>query len=323
MGENQAKRLGAEGRQECLKLPPERYTIVEDQPGSKSPDHRSKKVKESFCISIFWQGIIHPIEARNAGKDDRGRDILEVVAGRKRVRGAAIANGWIADPTTAPNESIKSKAIERQALGYKILVPFLISPEKDQLRRYERMVAENAHRHASSTLANALQLADYLALGGDENGAARVFDVSITTIKNWQGLLQCCSEVQQAVEAGTLTLMASVKLRELDHDAQRKALAEMVASGATSGYAAQEAAQAAAEGKPAKVAQERARLRPRRFIEKLRDELYELRENKDCAAFYYYNRYLLGDDAALRKIPEAVRDQIKVVAGPRRAKEGK
>lgn len=317
-GQSTAQRLQPEGRKDCPQFDPARLTIVEDAPGAKYRDHRGTKIKETFVINVFWNGVMQSVEIKSTKRKD-GSDILEVVAGRKRVRAARICNEWIDSPDKAPNEAIRAACIERQAIGAKILVPCLLSPEKDPVRRYERMVGENTHRHESSPLAKARQLADYLTIGGSLERAPQVFGVTTTTISNWQALLECSPNVQQAVETGVLPAVAATELAKLnDHEEQDKAFQDMVASGVTKGYAAREAAENAAAGKPAKPSQERARMRPRRFLERSRDELHELRADHDCALAANLIRYMLGEDAALRRMPESVRDAFKNVAPRKR-----
>lgn len=324
MGENQVSRLGASHRKDCMFAPPERFTIAEERAGSKIKDHRGAVVKQSFVVSIFWQGVLEPIEVRSAGKDGEGDETLEIVYGRKRVRATKIANGWISDPSTAPNEDIRSKAIERQSNGDKIEVPFMMAPKVDDLGRFERTIAENQHRHDTSPVAMARQLADHYVIGGTPQKAVSVFGVTMATIKNWEALLDCCPEVLEAVEDGRLAAVAAADLSGLDEDAQRAALKGMAEQGTMKGYAAREAAQNAAAGKPVKVKQERARVRPRRFLEKARDE-FESLEARDCQLAHWIFRYVLGDKTAVRHLPERVagilKDLEKIKKTTRKAKE--
>lgn len=308
MGSDLKEKLGAAGRTDLPLFDPDDLTIVQDNPKHPLYNERPETPPEATVRHIMRHGVHSPIKVRFAGNTPAGKPIVEVVFGTQRVRAARIA------------QQRKKDAGEEK---YHVLVPATVTRGSDA-EMMDLMISENEHRRQSTPLARARLAQRQLNLGASEEDCCLSFRITDVTLQNWKALLECCQEVQDAVEHGQLAAVAAIELSKMDHDRQRKALAEMIESGATKGYAAVEAAENAAAGKPARATQERARIRPRRFLERARDEFWELRADPLCKNMHYAIRFLLNDDSALVKISPEARDVFKALLAPKktgRAKE--
>jgi len=291
MGTNNATALGSHGKRDCLLFYPEQLTIVEDDPSHPHHDQRPKSVDESFVRDIMFRGIHTPIQVARAGKTPDDKPILHVIAGRKRVRAARIANARLAE------------------MGRELVrVPGLVI-RGDDADLYGVMVSENEQREQSTPLVRARQLQRYLSFGRTNDEALFTFKISKSTLRNYQALLECCAEVQEAVDGGSLSVDAAIGLSTMSHDEQRKALESMLAVGATKGRAAKEAVEAAKAGEivePTTTARKRSRAYMTRAVS-------ALKENGDVDAQAAANliRYLMGEDKALRRLPEPVRSVLR------------
>lgn len=300
MAQNQVKSLGSHGRQDCFFFDPFELTLPEDDPDRPGDDGRPQTVAETFVRDIMHKGIHTPIRIARAGTRQDGSTIKVVVAGRKRVRAARIANQRFAE------------------MGKELLrVPAMIL-RGDAGDLFGVTVSENEQREQSTPLVRARQLERYLAFGKTQEEARVTFGISASTLRNYQALLECCPEVQQAIDQG-FSADAAITLSRLSHEEQRKALAEMVAAGATKGAKAKEAVEQAAKGNKAEP-QTTGRKRSRRFLTKAIEVLDEVEDDdaKVCSAMI---RYMMGDDRALRRLPESVRSALRAIARERKAKE--
>lgn len=307
MGKNQCESLGALNRQDVFFFDPEALTIIQDDPKHPLYNQRPKAPSEATVRDIIAHGIHSPIKVRRSGaKNADGTPVLEVVFGTQRVRAARLANQWIQTPGSAYT-------------GCELVrVPATVTNGDDK-KAMGLMISENEHRTDSSPLSRAHLAARFLEHGASEDECCMRFNITIHTLRYWQQLLQCCEEVQQAVENGIIPACVAKELHALDHDAQRKALAEMIEAGATRGSAAVAAAQRAAKGKPAKPMMRGTKMRSRKLLDRAISELSDLREDKSCALALYVLMYVRGSDAAIRQMPEQLREALKSVA-PKRAK---
>jgi ParB family chromosome partitioning protein len=298
MSSSQVEKLGALGRDDVLKFDPDQLTIVQDNPKHSLYNERPEVPTEAMVRDVMIRGVHTPIKVRYAGERPDGTKIVEVVYGTQRVRAARLAK--LRKLAADDKSPVIVRAMEVRG---------------SDLDMMGLMISENAHRRQSTPIANARLAQRYMEKGASEEETCIVFSITEQTLHGWMALLECCQEVQDAVEHKQLAAVAAIELRDLDHDRQRKALAEMIESGATKGYAAVEAAENAAAGKPARASQERAHMRTRKFIDRACTELAELKADSDCKIALYTLRYLKGEDAALSRLPATVREVFKDLQG--------
>ncbi len=282
-GQNQVKALGAKGRRDVLMFDPDDLTIVEDDEKSIVYDGRPQTVAESTVLDIMHHGILQPINIRRAG-EKKGKVILEVISGRKRVRACRIANKRLTESGREP-----------------IFMPCMIK-QGDDAEIYGMMISENEHREASTPLVRARQAIRLLGMGRTEDQVAVTMKCSKQTVGN--------SFVKKKVDADEMSVQAAMTLSKLSHEEQDAKAAEMIASGQAKGAAGKEAAtRAAAGGKPES---DRVRVPSKKFLQKWYDELSGL-EKPQAQAGAAVLAYVMGKSRSLVDIP-VLADSAKTVA---------
>jgi ParB family chromosome partitioning protein len=237
MGSDVTKAYGAEKRSDLLWFDPKRLVIVDDPNHDLHDPYRIvERPSDAFIANIAELGVEEPIVVRLNGKGKDGSPIVEVVDGRQRVRAAREAN------------KILAKKGEVQ-----IRVP-AVTKKGDVKFMVKTMIALNEHRKEDSLLAKAKKAQRLAGLGCDIEEIAMTFGVSVTSIRQWLTLLDCDDEIQKAVQAGTIAGSVAMKLAELPRADQKKALADMIASGATKGASAEAAVRRAQAGEPEETA---------------------------------------------------------------------
>jgi hypothetical protein len=94
-------------------------------------------------------------------------------------------------------------------------------------------VALNEHRENDPPMVKAQKAVRLLErTQGDYGRVASSFKVTVATIKAWEKLITASAKIRHAVDAGTLTPTAAVKLAELPKEAQDAELATLTANGA-------------------------------------------------------------------------------------------
>ncbi len=276
-GKNQVQALGAKGRKDVLMFDPEDLTIEDEDEKSIVFDGRPATVPEATVLDIMQHGILQPIKIRRAG-EKKGKVILEVVMGRKRVRACREANKRLIAAGREPH-----------------YVPCMMT-HGDDPEIYGMMISENEHREASTPLVRARQVVRYLGLGRTEEQAAVTFKCSKQTIGNYITLMECSTFVKKKVDAGEMSVQAAMTLSKLPHAEQDTKAAEMIAAGQAHGAAGKEAATRAAAGQ--KPESQQVRVPSRKFLQKWHDELDGLAkpEAKVAAAVL---AYVMGRSRAL------------------------
>ncbi|HEX9135894.1 MAG TPA: hypothetical protein VF905_02975 [Nitrospirota bacterium] len=287
----------AEGRSSLLHIAPENLVVVKD------PDHplfdkesNDSLLDEKLILNMMQVGVTVPILIRKNGCDKKGVPIIEVVAGRRRTRHLLEANKRL------------------KAAGYEVhLMP--CKPEKGtDGDLIAKMAGENQFRLERGLMSAVNQAKRMLANGKDREYCASVLGVSTHTIMNYEKILDCCKEVQDAINNGVISAEAAKKLHKMSTDEQKAALKNMVDEGLTKGRAAVEAAKAASRGeRPRANHVNVVKLRKRVHIEWIREPLA-----KHPVAVAAVN-YILGDDKAFDGFPEI---RAAVGSGPAKGKKG-
>lgn len=293
MGKNASKAVGAAGRIDAHMMDPRSITIVENDPKSPLYDGFGKGgvgIPEDMVLNIIEHGILQPIICRRAGEKD-GKAIIEVIAGRDRVRAALLAN-------------------ERLEKSGKVLVKVpVIFKRGDDKKMFGMMLSENTHRKEVSPLYKARQMQRYLDMGATEDEVMRDFRISTATVRNYKALLECTDKIQKLVDTRQLSAEAAIELSKLPRDEQDQKVDEMVANGATKGIKALEAVKEAKEGRPAKPSST-SKMRSRKFAEKA---VAALRKKESTSAMMVMEtiNFIYGNNAALKKLPIVVQDVLK------------
>lgn len=296
MGKNASKAVGAEGRIDAHMMNPDALTIVEDNPKHALYDGMGKGglgISEDMILNVMEHGILQPIIARKAGEKD-GRPIVEVIAGRDRVRAARLAN-----------ERLKKSG------SITIKVPVILKRGEDK-KLFGMMLSENVHRKDLSPLYKATQMQRYLDLGATEADVMRDLKISTGTVRNYKALLECSTAVRKAVDTFQLSAEAAIELSRLPHDKQDEALSEMVKSGAVKGMKGKEAAQNAGKGRPAKPTTT-LRMFSRVKLEKVRKALEHKKDTSWGAIAANLTAFYMGESNALKKLPEALQQTLKEI----------
>jgi ParB/RepB/Spo0J family partition protein len=294
MGKNAAKAVGAAGRIDAHMMDPHTLTIIEDDPKSPLYDGfgKGKGIAEDTVLNIMEHGILQPILARRAGAKD-GVPIIEVIAGRDRVRAVRIANERLAKSGSA------------------LLKVPVIFKRGDDKKLFGMVLSENVHRKALSPLYKARQMQRYLDMGATEADVMRDLHISTATVRNYKALLECTTKVQKLVDTDQVSTEAAIELSKLPHAEQDAKVDEMMASGATKGIKALEAVKEAKAGRPAKP-QSTSKTRSRSFAEKA---VAALRKKDSASATMVAEvfSFIYGNDAALKKLPLVVQDVLKQI----------
>jgi len=293
MGQNASKAVGAQGRIDAHMMDPDALTIVQDDPKHPLYDGLGKDgqgIAEDMILNVMAHGILQPILARKAGEKD-GRPVIEVIAGRDRVRAARLANA----------------RLKKQG-SVQIRVPVILK-RGDDSKLFGMMLSENIHRKELSPLYKATQMQRYLDFGASEKDVMRDLKISSGTVRNYKALLELSTPVKKAVDSFQISAEAAIELSKLPHSDQPKALEEMVKSGATHGMKGKEAAQNAGKGKPAKP-NTTARMLSRKKLELLQKAL-KAKDNATCTTVSNVLAVVLGNLGKLKDLPEVVQQTIK------------
>lgn len=204
---------------------PHELTIIgldtDDGPEHPLYDERIKRaISESRVLNIMVHGVIEPVIVRKNG------DVVEVVAGRGRVRHARIANERLVAQGSPPIE-----------------VPVIVRRGSDE-DLLKASIIENEHRDDDDLQAKLIKLSRLLQTGSSTADCADAFDVTSQTIKNWICLMEAGPEVKKAVSQGLLSATAGAKLAALPRIEQAAAVAEATANGKASVVQAEQIAKA-------------------------------------------------------------------------------
>ncbi|CAB3858763.1 hypothetical protein LMG26788_02148 [Achromobacter pulmonis] len=200
---------GAEGQSNLLNFDPAKLALVTDENSPLYDARVHLPVDEALARNIDYQGVLEPV---GVSKNPETGE-TEVVFGRQRVKAACLANQWRRERGVA----------ER-------LIPGIVYNGKRQ-DALDAIVSENEARTADSPLGRAEKMRRHLALGKDEDQIAVIYNCTVITVRDTLALLESPKAVQNAVEAGQITLTHAKALAKLTPEEQRVKVAELVEAG--------------------------------------------------------------------------------------------
>ncbi|MGY4730648.1 ParB/RepB/Spo0J family partition protein [Burkholderia pyrrocinia] len=206
MAKNSLDAYGAAGKTNLLFFDPEKLVLVTDKTSPLYDDRVHLPVDEMMAHNIDYQGIVMPIEISK--NPETGE--VEVVLGRQRVKACRLANTWRKERGVAPRQ-----------------VPAVVFKGKRE-QALDAIVSENEHRRADTPLGRAEKMRQLMALGRGEDQVAMIFNCKVATVRSTLALLECCADVQKAVDSGKVPVTHAVKLARLKPDAQREKVRELV-----------------------------------------------------------------------------------------------
>jgi ParB family chromosome partitioning protein len=167
--------------------------------------------------NIMEMGVIEPVIV--AKNPETGN--IEVVDGRQRVKNTAEAN------------------IRLDAKGCDpILIPAVVRPVKRTQDNAGAMVSANEIRTPDSPLGRAGKMASLVTYGKTPEDLAVIFGCTPQTVASTLALLECCSAVKNAVEAGKIGVGHARALSKLSPTEQRAKVKDLEAAGESlSGHA--------------------------------------------------------------------------------------
>ncbi|WP_338509137.1 hypothetical protein [Burkholderia gladioli] len=265
MAKNSIDAYGAKGKGNLLDFDPEDLTLVVDEAHPLYDSRVHLPLDEAMVRNIDFQGVLQPIEVTK--NPETGE--IEVVTGRQRVKNCREAN---------------RRRLERGD------PPRLIQGFVRRLGREERdkvlsaaTASENAIRQQETPISRAEKMARQLAYRSEDD-VATIFGCTVQTVRASLSLLECCADVQKAIEAEQINLTHAKALAKLPPAEQREKVRALIAAGSGVKGRAKAAAQRAVidGGAP--------RMRSRATIEaKLAGEPAD----SECAATL---RWVLGQD---------------------------
>ncbi|ALX83492.1 hypothetical protein APT56_10065 [Achromobacter denitrificans] len=200
---------GADGQSNLLTFDPAKLTLVTDESSPLYDKRVHLPVNEALARNIDYQGVLEPVAvSKNPETGD-----TEVVFGRQRVKAAVLANQW-----------------RRERGVSERLIPGIVYTGKRE-NALDAIVSENEARTADTALGRAEKMRQHLALGKGEDQIAVIYNCTIATVRDTLALLDSPKAVQNAVEAGQITLTHAKALVKLKPDEQRAKVAELVRAG--------------------------------------------------------------------------------------------
>jgi ParB family chromosome partitioning protein len=210
LAKNSIDAYGASGKTNLLYFDPEVLMLVIDEASPLYDPRVHLPVDEDLARNIDYQGVLEPVLIQK--NPETGT--VEVVVGRQRVKAARLANEWRKGRGVAP--------IHVPAYVYK----------GDRRNALDVIVSENEVRQADTPLGRAEKMRRLMALGRGEQEIAVVFGCKPATVRNTLALLECCADVQKAVEGGKIGVTHAKQLAALAPAEQRAKVAELVTAGA-------------------------------------------------------------------------------------------
>lgn len=245
---SRTEEFGAESRGQTFLYLPEKLTIVTDKEHPLYDPTAEDPPPNWLVDSIRAEGFTSTINVRKNGMH-RGKPIIEVIAGRNRVKATQIVNK------------------ERKAAGQEPVRVEAKYGRLDDKQAMTLMIIENELRKVEDHVTRAKKLARWLDLNnGDEKRARRVWGLKSSELKTLLTVLDMDPEVQRALKAKRITLGIAKRLSDLPRDKQRTALAEILADTPKArGKAANDAVDEKTKGAS------RPRVRPFKHVERALD----------------------------------------------------
>jgi ParB family chromosome partitioning protein len=213
MAKNSIDAYGAEGKSNVLFFDPDKLTLVTDESHPLYDSRVHLPLDESMVRNIMFHNVRQPIEV---SKNPETGDV-EVVTGRQRVKNAREANRRLRE-RGEPILLIPAVAVK-------------VAAGQRALTLSAAMASENAIRQQETPLSRAEKMAKQLALGRSENELGIIFGCTAATVRATLQLLECCSAVQKAVDAGQITVTHAKQLAKLSPEEQRAKVKELIDAG--------------------------------------------------------------------------------------------
>jgi ParB family chromosome partitioning protein len=169
------------------------------------------EVDEALVRDIMTRGVLDPVKVTK-----KYGDKVIVVDGRQRVKAAREANRRLAEA---------GKVLVR-------LPVIFIDRGADDAALLGVAVSSNENRLEDTPINRARKAVLLQGMGYSLDEVATAFGKTKTAVANWLKLNELDKNVIHALEARKLSAEAALKLHGLDAEAQKKALAEVLASGA-------------------------------------------------------------------------------------------
>jgi ParB family chromosome partitioning protein len=276
MGSNSKKAYGAARRDDVLWFHPEDLVVVTDKSHPLYDSRAELPLDEAMVKSIMADGVLEPVLVRKNGQRKNGTPLVEVLAGRQRVKNACEAN-----------RRLRAKGKEP------VLVPAITRRGEDG-DLFGVMITENEVRKDNGPMERARLCARYMRFGKSEEQAAVRFGVTETTIRSWLALLELSKDAQEAVERGELTASVAVKLAKLPREEQPAVLEKLKADGEPL-----RGERGATNMNGATGHTPRLRMRGRKHLQRMLTVFEKSKDPVPKATAIL--KYLLGDDDAISK----------------------
>lgn len=285
MSTSSKQALPGASRMNAFAMEPEALTIIgldtKDGPEHPLYDERVKlPLDEGRIRNVMAYGVIEPVIVRKNGP------LVEVIAGRQRVRWAREANKRL---SSEGRPTLKVSCMVRR--------------EGDQ-SAIAVMIAENENREDDDPIVRAKKAQRMLNFGNTEDDIATAFGISTQAVRNLLATLDLSTNVQKLVSEGRLAYSTAITLRDLTRQEQETQAAEMAEKGVGVAEAKrlERVRRAAKNGKPAPDPEKSARGKSVSVV-----KLRKVAENEEFMAELEPQardmlRWILGDDAAAKRI---------------------
>lgn len=209
MAKNSVDAYGASGKTNVLSFETGALKIVTDPKHPLYDERILLPLDEAMVLNIMALGVREPVLV---WKDPEAGEVL-VVDGRQRVRHAEEANRRLAARGEPP-----------------ILVPG-VAQRGTVENMSDLMISMNEARQEDPPMTRARKMASFAGRGYSDSRLAIIFACSELTVRNTLALLDSSQAVQNAADAGQITLTHAKALGKLTPDEQREKVAQLVDAG--------------------------------------------------------------------------------------------
>jgi ParB family chromosome partitioning protein len=193
-------------------MDPDEVQLIEDPKHPLYDERVEKPLTEKFIVGIMKFGVKKPVEVRKNGKTPEGRDIVEVVDGRRRLRGAREANKRLV------------------AQGSEPITIQVIIVKGDDADMDARMVLGNENRENDDLIIKARKAKRLIDLHGIEY-TSLLFGKEEKEIEGWLDLLNLAPDIQKKIQNGDINENAAYELISLPRAEQLQVVAKMTEDG--------------------------------------------------------------------------------------------
>jgi ParB/RepB/Spo0J family partition protein len=199
-----------------LHVYPEELTLVTDEEHFLYDPRVRNKLREEFVEDILQNGVIKPVEIREAMVGETLR--LEIVTGRQRTMHAIEAN------------------IRRVGEGQekKKIPAILVKGEPSEL--ILRMLSENAHTESETKYSRAYKVKRALDEGATKDSIRKSLGCAPNTIDQMLDFLQLAPEAREMIENGNIPLSALPNLASLDAEGVKEVVVNAIVNETTKAH---------------------------------------------------------------------------------------